>query len=64
LLETALAHPRLAKARRIFVQVWEENERAVRLYESLGFQRVGTTTFMVGSEVMEDLVLLLDKAAQ
>ena len=64
LLEAALAHPRLAKARRIFVQVWEENERAVRLYESLGFQTVGTTTFMVGSEVMEDLVLLLDKGAQ
>jgi len=59
LMEAALQHPRLAKARRIFVQVWDENERAVRLYESFGFKKVCTTTFTVGSEVMEDLVLVL-----
>jgi diamine N-acetyltransferase len=61
LMEAALEHPRLAEARRIFLQVWEENERAVRLYESFGFERIGTTTFRVGDEVMEDLVMMLDK---
>jgi ribosomal protein S18 acetylase RimI-like enzyme/aminoglycoside phosphotransferase (APT) family kinase protein len=61
LLETALQHPRLAEARRIFLQVWDKNERAVRLYESLGFKRVGTTRFTVGNEAMEDLVMILDK---
>jgi diamine N-acetyltransferase len=60
LMEAALQHPRLAEAKRIFVQVWDKNERAVRLYESFGFQKVGTTTFMIGSEMMEDLVMLLD----
>jgi ribosomal protein S18 acetylase RimI-like enzyme len=59
LLEAALRHPRLAGARRVFLTVWEENERALRLYESVGFHRVGTTTFTVGTEVMEDLVLVL-----
>jgi ribosomal protein S18 acetylase RimI-like enzyme len=39
--------------------VWDKNERAVRLYESFGFQKVGTTTFTIGSQVMEDLVMLL-----
>jgi ribosomal protein S18 acetylase RimI-like enzyme len=62
LVEAALEHPRLAGATRIFLQVWDENERAVRLYESLGFRPVGTTTFTIGSEVMEDLVMLLDKS--
>jgi ribosomal protein S18 acetylase RimI-like enzyme len=62
LMEAALAHPRLAAAQRIFLQVWEENERAVRLYESLGFEKVGTTTFTVGSEVMEDVVMLFEKS--
>lgn len=62
LLEAALQHPRLAKASRVFLDVWGENERAVRLYESFGFQRVGTTRFTIGSEVMEDLVMMLDKA--
>jgi diamine N-acetyltransferase len=61
LLEAALWHPWLAEARRIFLQVWEENDRAVRLYESLGFQRFGTTTFTVGTEAMEDLAMVLDK---
>lgn len=63
LLEAALAHPRLAGAERVFLQVWERNERAVRLYESVGFERFGTTAFTVGNEPMEDLVLVLDRGA-
>jgi diamine N-acetyltransferase len=61
LLEAALQHPRLANASRVFLDVWDENRRAVRLYESVGFQRVGTTRFTIGAEVMEDAVMLLDK---
>ena len=61
LMEAALRHPQLADARRIFLQVLDKNERAVSLYESFGFQRIGTTTFTVGAEMMEDLVMLLDK---
>jgi diamine N-acetyltransferase len=62
LMEAALRHPRLSEARRIFLQVWDKNERAVRLYESLGFEKVGTTTFTIGSEAMEDLVMRLDRS--
>jgi diamine N-acetyltransferase len=61
LLEATLQHPCLANATRIFLTVWDENERAVRLYESFGFQRVGTTRFTIGAEEMEDLVMVLDK---
>ena len=60
LMEAALQHPRLAKARRIFLQVWAENARAVALYESLGFEKVGSTTFAIGSELVQDLVMVLD----
>jgi ribosomal protein S18 acetylase RimI-like enzyme len=60
LMKAALEHPRLANATRIFLQVWDENERAIRLYESFGFQPVGTTTFAVGGELVEDLVMVLD----
>jgi ribosomal protein S18 acetylase RimI-like enzyme len=62
LLEAALEHPRLAQARRIFLQVWDRNERAVGLYESVGFQAAGTTTFTVGSQAMEDLMMVLDRS--
>jgi diamine N-acetyltransferase len=61
LSEAALQHPRLARARRIYLQVWEKNEHAVRLYESLGFRTVGTTTFTIGSEVAQDLIMRLER---
>jgi ribosomal protein S18 acetylase RimI-like enzyme len=60
LLEAGLRHPRLAEAERIFLQVWDRNERAVRLYESFGFRKTGTTTFKVGGEVMQDVVMVLE----
>lgn len=63
LMNAALRHPRLSSATRIFLTVWEKNERAVRLHESVGFRRVGTVTFAIGSEVAEDLLMLLDRSA-
>jgi diamine N-acetyltransferase len=61
LMEAALQHPRLAEASRVFLQVWDKNERAIRLYESFGFRHFGTTTFNIGDEAMEDLVMVLDR---
>jgi ribosomal protein S18 acetylase RimI-like enzyme len=61
LTEAALRHPRLAGADRVYLQVWERNERAIRLYESLGFRAVGATTFTIGEEVAEDVVMVLDR---
>ena len=61
LLEAALRHPRLAGASRVFLTVWEQNERAVRLYERAGFRVVGTTRFTIGSQVAEDLVMLRER---
>lgn len=62
LLDAALSHPRLRAAPRVYLQVWEENRKAVELYESLGFQRVGTTRVTIGTqEVGEDLVMVLTR---
>jgi diamine N-acetyltransferase len=62
LVNAALAHPRLAAARRVYLAVWEKNANAIGLYESLGFRTVGTTRFTVGSgEVAEDLVMVLER---
>jgi diamine N-acetyltransferase len=64
LMRAALGHPRLADAKRIYLSVWDRNERAIRLYESLGFRKFGTTTITIGSgEVAEELVMLLDRNA-
>ena len=61
LLDAALAHPRLARADRVVLQVWDENIRAVRLYESVGFRRTGTKQFTIGDEVVEDAVFELTR---
>ena len=36
--------------------VWEKNVRAHRLYERLGFVNVGNKTFVVGTDVQQDVV--------
>jgi ribosomal protein S18 acetylase RimI-like enzyme len=60
LLRAALRHPRLARAPRVYLQVWERNEPAVALYRSAGFRPVGRTRFRVGAAVLEDVVMLLE----
>lgn len=60
LTKAALAHPRLADANRVFLQVWDANERAISLCASLGFKRIGTTRFLVGDHEMEDAVHVRD----
>jgi diamine N-acetyltransferase len=61
LMNAALAHPQLAGANRIFLQVWEKNESALSLYESLGFRPIGTTRFRIGSGgIAEDVLMVLD----
>ena len=62
LMTAALAHPRLAAAGRVFLQVWEQNEKAIRLYENLGFRSVGTTTFRIGTHVQAEQILLLERS--
>lgn len=62
LLDAALAHPRLVSAPRVRLQVWDENTRAVRLYESVGFVRTGTKHFTIGDEIVEDAVFELERS--
>jgi hypothetical protein len=44
-----------------YVQVGDV-DTAIHLYESFGFRQVGVTTFTIGSEVVEGLVMLLDRS--
>ena len=42
--------------KRVWLGVWEKNLRAQRLYERFGFARVGTKTFVLGTDVQQDAV--------
>ena len=53
-MDTALAHPRAARASNLFLQVWERNEGAIRFYERAGFKIAGRTKFTVASGIAQD----------
>ncbi|KAI4734426.1 acetyltransferase [Aureobasidium sp. EXF-12298] len=42
----------------LWLAVYEKNDKAFRIYEKLGFRKVGTHDFVTGSEVQTDLVML------
>ena len=48
LSKTALDHPVLKHRKTIYLQVWEENIKAINLYEKLGFKIYGKTNFKLG----------------
>jgi len=59
LLESALAHPRLAGAADIYLDVWERNDGARRFYEQFGFKVIGAHPLGVASGMASDLDLVM-----
>lgn len=45
---------------KLWLTVWEENARAQRLYERLGFVKVGMADFVVGKCVLRDWAMVKD----
>lgn len=59
LMDAAFAHPRFRGARNIYLDVWEENLRALGLYTKYGFRVVGRRDFVSnGRTVGSDLVMV------
>jgi diamine N-acetyltransferase len=59
LMEAALAHARMKRAPRVFLDVWDENVRAIALYERFGFRFGGRREFTVDGRVLgHDLVMM------
>lgn len=62
LMEAALRHERFMRARRIYLDVWDENARAIALYARFGFKAVGRRDFVVDGRVVgSDLVMMRDQ---
>jgi ribosomal protein S18 acetylase RimI-like enzyme len=62
LLEAALAHERFMRAPRIFLDVWDENTRAIGLYTRYGFKPAGRRDFVVDGRVVgSDFVMVLQR---
>jgi ribosomal protein S18 acetylase RimI-like enzyme len=60
LIDAAFREPRFASARDIYLDVWEDNRRAQKLYESYGFRAIGKRAFQVesGAKTGFDLIMI------
>ena len=60
LIDAAFKEPRFAAARDIYLDVWEDNPRACKLYESYGFRVIGKRPFKVesGGATGSDLIMI------
>lgn len=59
LMDAAFDHPRCQQAENVFIDVWEENKRALNFYVNYGFKIVGARDVTANGEVIgEDLVLM------
>lgn len=42
----------------LWLGVWENNPRAIRFYQSMGFEKVGEHAFVLGEDVQNDFILV------
>jgi ribosomal protein S18 acetylase RimI-like enzyme len=64
LMDAALSSPEMKHAPRVFLQVWDENHRALAMYESYGFKKCGVTTFEIAGKPARDLIMVRGQAVE
>lgn len=60
LMKEVLATANGLASDRIWLGVWERNDRAIRFYRKFGFEIVGEHPFVLGSDIQRDLVMALE----
>ena len=58
LMAEVLAQARSAGHDGVWLQVWEQNPRAIRFYAKAGFEDAGDATFRIGEQVDRDRLLV------
>jgi diamine N-acetyltransferase len=59
LLAWAIERARRRGAANLFLGVWESNARAIALYDSRGFEKVGAYRFRVGETLDDEIIMRL-----
>jgi ribosomal protein S18 acetylase RimI-like enzyme len=62
LMDAAFAHERFRRARNVWLDVWDENARAIALYTRFGFKPAGRRDFVVDGRVVGTDLVMLRKA--
>lgn len=58
LMDRCVSEGRERGATALWLGVWERNARAIRFYEKAGFRDVGAQSFLLGSDVQTDRVMV------
>lgn len=59
LVEKAIEVARENELKYLWLGVWTENERAIRFYEKMGFEKIGTHIFHFAGEAQTDYLMAL-----
>jgi diamine N-acetyltransferase len=57
LMERCLAEARALRCDVIWLGTWDQNARGISFYEKWGFEKVGTQTFLLGTDLQSDVVM-------
>jgi ribosomal protein S18 acetylase RimI-like enzyme len=57
MMEACYAEARARGGRTICLSVWQENPRAIRFYEKIGYRIAGTQPYILGNDVQTDWVM-------
>lgn len=62
LMEAMMNHPKLDKIKNIYLDVYDNNEKAIALYEKYGFKTIGKTPFELNGKIVGyDLLMKFSK---
>ena len=58
LMETAENLARTTDCKAMWLSVWQKNPLSIEIYKKLGYNIVGTTTFILGADVQDDYIMV------
>lgn len=60
MMQHALTYAQDQQYKKIWLGVWEKNERAIAFYQSFGFSKFGEHDFLLGTDLQRDWLMMKD----
>ena len=62
MMQHALSYAKSENKKRVWLGVWEKNQRAIDFYRSFGFSKFGEHDFLLGTDLQRDWLMMKDLA--
>ncbi len=60
MMQYALSYAKSKNKKRVWLGVWEKNQRAIDFYRSFGFSKFGEHDFLLGTDLQRDWLMMKD----